>query len=511
MVKLRQNLKIFNYRPLVLVFLSLISGILTAVFCDKYTLIVIFTAIACVGIIIFYSIIHKSFKYILITFLTFCIGFGGYNLFMYNAMHTSNNFTNSIMQGEVIKVTNRGYYLDVVLTDIVAENEKIDYNVLLKYNNAKQVGYIDLNEGDIIEFSVVSQNPINYINNDQLPNLYVINDNIGALVTSNEVKIIGQHNTIRLTLLNRLRNNLRYGLDNFNGEMIYSAMFGDKDEFNTQLRESYNTAGLAHLLAVSGLHVGLIVGIIYLILKRLKVKDWIRVLILGLLLLGYGYICNFSYSVVRASIMALILLISSLFYSEYDLLSSICLAGCIVLILNPTALFDLGALLTFACVFGICLLYPLFSRLLSKFKIKNSITDSMAISISIFISIAAIMAYFFNNLQPVSILANIIFIPIFSILFTICFIVAIISLIIPYISYTLILVNPVLSWFNWLVTWVASISIGIPTIDVNYLTILLWFTFISFVSHYYLKLYSTKLTLCSLIFLIISVQVYCIQ
>ena len=505
MEKLKQNFKIFNYRPLVLVFVGCILGVLFNVFIKKYTILVSIFALITIGIVVFYSILHKKIKYFIILGICFLLGYGCYGLFINSHKYTTPNLINSKIEATITSINNRENNLELILEDVKVDDKKVEYNVIACYYNIYELGYETLERGDIVNLIVYKQYEVAYFNENGIPYTYYTNNNIGASISTSELEVIGHKNIIRYTLLQRIRNNLRLGLNNQNGEMIYSAMFGDKSNLTNDLYDSYKLAGVAHLLAVSGLHVGLVVSIIYWILKKLHIKNWGRVLIVATLLFCYAYLCNFSYSILRASIMALVLIISSLFYSEYDLLSSISLAGTIILFMEPTALFDVGALLSFGCVIGIAMLYPIIKKYLKYIPIKEWIIDAFSISSATLISTLFIMDYYFQGVQVISLISNILIIPIFSILFTISFIITIISLIIPFASYLLFFVNPLLEYLNLFIILIARIPNIIVFPKVSYLYIILSFVLMSILSKYNLKKGNTKLIMSSTSLLAFSV------
>jgi competence protein ComEC len=331
-------------------------------------------------------------------------------------------------------------------------------------------------------------------------------DNVGIGASTYELEVLGQKNTVRYSILDKIRGSLRYGLNNLNGEMIYSAMFGDRTDLNHGLYDAYKSAGVAHLLAVSGLHVGLVVAILNWLMKKCKIKGWWRLGIIAPLLFGYAYLCGFSYSIIRASIMALVLMIAPLLFSEYDLLSSICFAGALILLMEPIALFSLSAQLSFSCVFGIAMLYPIFKRWLSKIHIQGAIADSFCISLATIISTLPFMAYYFNEIQPIGLISNIIIIPIFGILFTITFIVAMLSMLLPFISYALILINPLFEWLNWAIIFISNNAKALPMPSVNYLTIILFCTLLAFASKFNIKKGINKLTWVGICSCILALQ-----
>ena len=503
---LRQKLKIFNYRPLVLVFLGICSGILVSHFVFHKRIITFVGIGVAVLCLVLYSILHKKFKYTIIFGLCFILGFGVFNVYMNARMHQPNAYTTKYAQGVVTGITNRGIYLELVVENVVIDGEKLDYNVSVDYYNTYQSGYEKIELGTIIGFNIKNEFLPNYYYKG-IPNTGILANNIGMSVETHAVDIVGNSNSVRYKLLDRIRNNLSKGLNNLNGEMIYSAMFGDRTELSRSLYGAYKDAGLAHLLAVSGLHVGLVIAIIYWILKRLKVNGWLRILIVAPILLIYAYMCGFSYSIIRACIMAMVLMIAPLMFSEYDLLSSICFAGSLILLVEPIALFDLSAQLSFGCVFGIAMIYPVFKKLLAKIHINNAIADSFCISLATIVSTLIFMAYYFGGIQPIGLLSNIITIPIFSLLFSITFIVSLLSLIFPVISYILILVNPLFEWLNWFIIFISKHSVGIPMPNVNYLTMILYCIMLAFASKFNLKKGITKLTIVGLSICVVALQI----
>jgi len=503
---LRQKLKLFNYRSLVLVFLGILSGILVSNFIKNYTLATIIGIIIVVGVLLFYSILHKTFKYFVVIGITFILGFGTYSIYINIRTHKVDSMIGHTVVGTVTKINNYDTCLELILEDIKIDNKELDCNATVYYYNTYQNGYVKLEKDCKIKFSISKQDKIKYFDENGIPNTYNFSNNIGVEFTTYEVELLKSKDNARTSILKRIRNNLRFGLNNANGEMIYSAMFGDKTNLNHDLYDSYKSAGVAHLLAVSGLHVGLVVAILYWILRKLKVKDLYRVIIISVLLFGYAYLCDFSYSIIRASIMSIILMIAPLLFSEYDLLSSICFAGSIIILIEPIALFDLSAQLSFGCVFGIATLTPLFQRLTKKIPISNAIKDGFSISLSTVISTSVFMAYYFRYLQPISLISNIIILPLFGVLFTITFILSITSLILPFICFILILINPLFEWLNWAIMFIADVSHEILTPNVNFLTIILFGVWLTFVSKFNLYKGFSKLTMVCVCSSILALQ-----
>ena len=507
MENLRQKLKLFNYRPLVLVFLGLILGILVANFILHQTAITIIGIVILVGVTLSYSILHKKLKYFIILGITFALGFGCYTFYINTREYKTHDMIDKTAVGTIVSIKNYGSSLGLLLDDVEVEGEALGYNAYLYYYNTYQDGYIKLEVGDKINFNIEKQSKIDQFDEEGIPHTYNLKNDIGTEFTTYEVILLDSKTSARTSFLDKIRENLSNGLNNLNGEMIYSAMFGDKAELNRDLYDAYKTSGVAHLLAVSGLHVGLVVAILNWLMKKMRVKGWWRVAIIAPLLFAYAYLCGFSYSIIRASIMALVLMIAPLLFSEYDLLSSICFAGSLILLIEPIALFDVGALLSFACVLGIAMLSPIFKKWFRKIPIKDSIKDSFGISLATVISTLTITTYFFGYIQPIGLISNIIIIPIFGVLFTITFVVAILSLLLPFVSYLLILINPLFEWLNWAIMFIANHAKSIAMPNINFLTILLFFVLLAFASKFNLKKGMDKLAIVGICSCILAIQV----
>ncbi|HHX14394.1 MAG TPA: DUF4131 domain-containing protein [Clostridiales bacterium] len=145
------------------------------------------------------------------------------------------------------------------------------------------------------------------------------------------------------------------------GGMIYGLLFGDKDLLADDLYETFRRNGTAHILAVSGLHV----GIVYLCLRRLFAgrAARIRFTAILLILLVYAWLCSFAPSVMRALLMIATHMVAELLHRRYDFLSGIALAGLIILLYNPYYLFHPGFQLSFLAVLTLAVGLPFMENL----------------------------------------------------------------------------------------------------------------------------------------------------
>jgi len=205
---------------------------------------------------------------------------------------------------------------------------------------------------------------------------------------------------------------------------LYSALIlGEKRGLDPEIKEMINSAGLGHILAVSGLHVGLVawsffVFIRWLILRsyRLALMFDSRKLAAALTIapvLGYCLISGLRIPTQRAMIMVLVFLFSILLDKQEDVISSLCLAGILILLINPASMLSASFQLSFISVAGIVWLMPYVKKHLEIINIKrfSYLFDLICVSISAVIVLFPLMLYYFFRFPLLSIPANITVVP----------------------------------------------------------------------------------------------------
>lgn len=489
----------FNYRPLCLIFSMLILGSVFAFYCfygrpkfgNKAVIISVIALAVLIGTFIFFSIRNKSVKLFLIPFISlimgaslFCVGVASFNA---NAKPQPNMISARIYSVED-KLTSFRVYADDVYFDGIKTNCKI-----CVYVQDSSKLFDGLKIGNQINFKPTSFAEVDLFKYETPNSTFFSKDikyNVGTnmnLITFGEYKL-----TFAEKVRAKVKQTLQKGLTNENAELAYSALFGDKTLLSSVQKSAFKASGVAHLLAVSGLHVGIIVGIlngifslINLIFKRKVIDGWAKVGIISAILLFYIYICDFSSSIVRASIMSIVLLCAPLFKRQYDTLSSISFAGIVCFLVNPMLAFDVSALMSFTCVLGICLLNPTISKFLSKTKMPKVLTESFSISMSTLVMLLFTVAYYFNNINLISLLANVILIPLFTIGFVCAFVIGFIGAIFNFTNfgYLLVPVNYCFDFIKLLVEVLGKLPFAnFATTSISYITIPIFFVLILIMS-----------------------------
>ncbi|MFW5721544.1 MAG: ComEC/Rec2 family competence protein, partial [Bacteroidota bacterium] len=179
-------------------------------------------------------------------------------------------------------------------------------------------------------------------------------------------------NKIRNKLLNIYRQNEITG-DEF--AVLSALTLGYKQELNPEIRSAFSSSGAMHILAVSGLHV----GIIYIILTRLlfflqrnKYGKILQSLIIIILLFFYAFLTGLSSSVLRATLMFAILGFGKMFVRQTNIYNTIFVSAFVMLLANPYSITDVGFQLSYLAVFSIIFFYP---KIYSLIKVNHFFAD----------------------------------------------------------------------------------------------------------------------------------------
>ncbi len=205
---------------------------------------------------------------------------------------------------------------------------------------------------------------------------------------------------------------------------ILSAMvLGQKRGVPWLVNEAMVKSGTVHILVVSGFNVGLVIFVVNLLLKILRFRRRLRIILTAACLLIYCLVTGASNPVVRATVMGLVFLTAYFFKREADIYNSLAAAGLLILAFNPLQIFDIGFQLSFVSVLAIVYLYPkLNSRVnleAAKPGILKFIGQGCLVSLSAWLGTLPIIALNFGMISPVTVAANILIVPLAT-LITLC-------------------------------------------------------------------------------------------
>ncbi len=220
-----------------------------------------------------------------------------------------------------------------------------------------------------------------------------------------------------------LRSKLLLALENHAGDnygLTYALLTGDTCYVLDSVLYKYQVIGVAHLFAVSGLHIGLMYGVLLTVLKLIKVKGEFRFITVVFILICYVGFCGFSPSSIRAFIIVTVREIAFLTGRKPDGTTNLSISAFIVLLINPTDLFTASFLLSFSVYLGLILLATPLSKYLSNYLPK---TLSKLLSASVVAELVAtpILLDLFGSFSIFSFLFNMALIPFISFLYPLIF------------------------------------------------------------------------------------------
>lgn len=196
--------------------------------------------------------------------------------------------------------------------------------------------------------------------------------------------------------------------------VMLALLDGDKSEISKSVKEDYQKSGTTHILAVSGMHVGIIAELLlglFAWLDGFKMRRT-KVVIVVLLLWLYTIIAGLEPSIIRATIMFSILITTRQLQREASLVNALFLSAFIILVLMPNSIFDAGFWLSYLAVGSIILFYPKIERLWSpKQYLFKKIWELVAITLSAQIATAPYVFYLFGTFPTYFLFSNMLIIP----------------------------------------------------------------------------------------------------
>ena len=237
--------------------------------------------------------------------------------------------------------------------------------------------------------------------------------------------------------------------------IAYAMITGDSSYVSHDLIVDFRATGIAHVFAVSGLHIGLIYSLLYLIYKLFKVKGLARLFITIPVLLLYVAFCGFSPSCLRAFIIIIVSCLANAIYEKEDKLTSLLIAFVLVLMINPFDLFTVGFILSFTVYFSLVFLTKPIYKFLSTFCF-DKFAKFLAPYLSAYLASLPLSIDFFGFVSIFSMLFNILFVPILGIVYILVFILSIAILILPFYGVFAIVPNLILSLIVNFITFIET-------------------------------------------------------
>lgn len=200
--------------------------------------------------------------------------------------------------------------------------------------------------------------------------------------------------------------------------LLKAVCLGDRSGLSEEMRDSYSMAGGMHVLAVSGLHVGLIWWVLhhaFSFLVRLLKREFYRVVLITLLLWFYAYVTGFSSSVCRSVTMFTIFTVTRLTGQRGHPVNAILVSMFFLILIRPGRLLDVGFQLSYAAVLAIVIMHPVLKGLIRiRNRLLNWVWEATIVSVAAQIGTMPLVIHYFHRVPVYGLLTNLAAIPLLS-------------------------------------------------------------------------------------------------
>lgn len=246
---------------------------------------------------------------------------------------------------------------------------------------------------------------------------------------------------------------------------VFSAItLGDKTRVDKEIRQVYSFSGVSHVLALSGLHLGILFGLWQIVLKHLdhrRRRFCLFMRLLGLFgLLAFAYLAGFPKSLVRAALMMALCQMQRHFQGEPFSVNNLFTAGLVILMFSPQALFDVGFQLSFASVLGILLYAGLMvnPKTFVTRPVLRWIVSLVLVSVVAQLATFPLVAYYFHSIPLYGVVSNFIAVPVAYLLLVLGLVFYVIPFLQPLVAPAL---HFLLSLMNVFLRWMAELPGGV--------------------------------------------------
>ncbi len=450
-------IRILNKRPLFIIAFIFALGIILGRYFNFKILYIITAAVFTVAAVCFYR--KKVFILVCAAFMFFAafLSSGAYNV---DYVSVNDNMR------VVGRVYSQPYQNDYGSTIYFLDQAQIDGtpcgNIKLYISNEEHDTY---ETGDIIEAKADVQIPKGVRNPGGFDEkLYLLSQGVHYKAYADSYFKAGIKGGLPVTF-SKTREHIGQTIDSiFEPDIAPVAkamLLGDKQGLDEQVYSAFKDTGVAHILAVSGLHAAILIAFIYYLLKLLRLGRKTRLIVTLLFITLYACVTGLTPSILRASIMAAAILVGKHFGRQTDTLNYLSLAFVLSLIINPLDFFSAGFALSFGAVFGILTIgwqinYWLNKKMHDKL---SAVRGAVSVSAGATAGTMPVLASMFNRVSTFGIITNIFVIPLASAAIVLVFISTLAGLIFSQIAvYLAYVAGAFIRVILFITQWLGSLS-----------------------------------------------------
>lgn len=409
-------------RPVFWILLAFVLGEVIAVFDLNI-------AVPCIvlAIIVIRKIIIKAYEDMgafVVIFFTLITGF----MLMSNEITTRNHIydlkeNTVIVQGKIYKIENTAFGTNIYLKGVEVENGEKSVSVKRIFVNTEKIPNVKI--GNIIKVRGKLRQFEEAANKGNFDSRkYYLSLGFYGKIEAGTIEVINSDYSgirqglyeLRMEIIERLEklcsdNNGIFSIINNKNGIIGAIILGDKTDLDSDIKELYSVSGIAHILAISGLHISFIGMAIYRLLRR-RFRFLFSAAVSIPVVLSFGIMSGFGISTSRAIIMFILKIIGEVLGRKYDAITAISLAGLVLLVQNPFVVCNSGFQMSFGAIIAIVLILPIVEEILNT---DNKIIKVISANFTISLVMNPILAWNYYELPTFSFLLNIVVVPLMSV------------------------------------------------------------------------------------------------
>lgn len=253
--------------------------------------------------------------------------------------------------------------------------------------------------------------------------LYLAQHGVSATVFARveDIKVFGESSgifirSIGLAIRKRIVEVINSSLPSQQAGLLSGILIGYREGLSKEVQDVFSDSGLSHVMAVSGANVAFLVAPLAFLFKKLYIRRAVANTAIICVLVFFVFITGFEPSVVRAVIMAIVMLLGQIARRETDIFTSIAFASLLLLIYNPFNLFNIGFQLSFAATLSLVFFYKTIRRMISFRFLPAMLADAASVTLAAQVGVLPITAMYFNKISLVSILSNLVVVPLIEVI-----------------------------------------------------------------------------------------------
>lgn len=409
-------------RPVFWILLAFVLGEVIAVFDLNI-------AVPCIvlAIIVIRKIIIKAYEDMgafVVIFFTLIMGF----MLMSNEITTRNHIydlkeNTVIVQGKIYKIENTAFGTNIYLKVVEVENGEKSVSVKRIFVNTEKIPNVKI--GNIIKVMGKLRQFEEAANKGNFDSRkYYLSLGFYGKIEAGTIEVINSDYSgirqglyeLRMEIIERLEklcsdNKGIFSIINNKNGIIGAIILGDKTDLDSDIKELYSVSGIAHILAISGLHISFIGMAIYRLLRR-RFRFLFSAAVSIPVVLSFGIMSGFGISTIRAIIMFILKIIGEVLGRKYDAITAISLAGLVLLVQNPFVVCNSGFQMSFGAIIAIVLILPIVEEILNT---DNKIIKVLSANFTISLVMNPILAWNYYELPTFSFLLNIVVVPLMGV------------------------------------------------------------------------------------------------